>query len=59
MNNKLWEWDEGTTTPRVIPPGYWDNDEGPKDWWAIADADGIKAYACTEEMAERIAEIEE
>jgi hypothetical protein len=35
----------------VLPPGLWENPDGPKEWWAICDDDGIKAYAGSEELA--------
>ena len=28
----------------VLPPGQWDNDEGPKGWFAVCDNTGIIAY---------------
>jgi hypothetical protein len=28
----------------VHEPGMWENDVGPKDWWAVSNEDGIKAY---------------
>lgn len=28
----------------VLPPGMWDNDFGPKDWYAVCNEDGIIAY---------------
>lgn len=36
----------------VHAPGQWENDEGPKGWYAISsDHDGIVAYAGTENLA--------
>lgn len=32
----------------VLAPGQWENDEGPKDWWAVCNDDGIFAYFGTE-----------
>jgi len=29
---------------QVIPPGGWENDTGPKDWYAVCNEDGIIAY---------------
>lgn len=28
----------------VIAPGMWENEFGPKDWWAVCNDDGILAY---------------
>ena len=28
----------------VCAPGMWENEEGPKDWYAVCDEDGIRAY---------------
>lgn len=28
----------------VMDPGAWENEDGPKDWWAVANDEGIKAY---------------
>ena len=28
----------------VSSPGMWENDIGPKDWWAVINDDGIIAY---------------
>jgi len=35
----------------VFPPGAWENDDGPEDWYAVADEEGIVAYANTDELA--------
>lgn len=35
----------------VFPPGTWENDEGPENWYAVADTDGIIAYFATENDA--------
>jgi predicted lipoprotein with Yx(FWY)xxD motif len=37
----------------VLPPGMWDNDQGPKDWYAVANDDGIKSYFGDEAPAYR------
>lgn len=39
----------------VIQPGLWENDTGPKDWYAICDVDGIFAYSDNAEEADQIA----
>jgi len=42
----------------VIAPGMWENETGPKDWYAVANDDGIVAYfgkeadACRFRLAE-------
>lgn len=28
----------------VHAPGMWENEEGPKDWYAVSNTDGIVAY---------------
>jgi len=28
----------------VFPPDGWENDEGPKGWWAVGNDQGIIAY---------------
>lgn len=28
----------------VMAPGMWENDIGPKDWYAVCNDNGIKAY---------------
>lgn len=28
----------------VFPPGQWKNSDGPKDWYAVCDENGIVAY---------------
>jgi hypothetical protein len=38
---------------RVIPPGQWENDDGPLDWWAVEDDNGIVGYFPTEADANR------
>jgi hypothetical protein len=40
----------------VFPPGAWENNDGPTEWYAIADETGIFAYVSTEERAETIAD---
>lgn len=35
----------------VMPPGQWENDDGPKGWFAVVDNDGIIAYFMREEDA--------
>jgi hypothetical protein len=37
----------------VFPPGTWENDEGPKNWYAVANDDGIIAYFGSESDAFR------
>ena len=43
--------------PEVLAPSEWENDNGPKDWYAISteESGGIVAYAETEELAWLIA----
>jgi hypothetical protein len=38
---------------QVLAPGLWENDIGPKAWWAVANTDGIVAYFGTREDAFR------
>lgn len=38
----------------VHEPGEWNNEDGPKGWYAISNEDGIFAYASTLEMATAI-----
>lgn len=35
----------------VYAPGMWDNDKGPKGWWAVSDKTGIVAYFAREKDA--------
>ena len=35
----------------VNVPGQWENDTGPKDWFAVSNNDGIVAYFGTEDDA--------
>lgn len=28
----------------IHEPGDWENDDGPKEWWAVSNEEGIKAY---------------
>ena len=28
----------------VHEPGSWENDAGPREWWAVSDEAGIRAY---------------
>jgi hypothetical protein len=35
----------------VMAPGQWENDAGPKGWFAVADESGIVAYFGTERAA--------
>ena len=38
----------------VMAPGIWENDDGPKDWWAVGNEDeGIVAYFSTQRAAYR------
>jgi hypothetical protein len=43
----------------VMAPGTWENDDGPEDWYAVTDANGIVAYFGNEDdaMRFRLAEI--
>jgi len=36
---------------QVDPPGMWDNEQGPKDWYAISDTEGVFAYSGDEKTA--------
>jgi hypothetical protein len=38
----------------IDDPGMWENEDGPKHWWAISDDEGIKAYAGDERTAKLI-----
>lgn len=35
----------------VLPPGAWENSLGPKNWYAVADDYGVRAYAGDERTA--------
>lgn len=35
----------------VYPPGQWENDIGPADWFAVSNGDGIIAYFADENDA--------
>jgi len=35
----------------VLPPGLWENETGPKDWYAVSNNDGIVAYFGKEQDA--------
>lgn len=37
----------------VYEPGTWENGDGPKDWYAVANEDGIIAYFAAENDAFR------
>jgi hypothetical protein len=37
--------------PEVSDPGVWDNDDGPEDWYAVSDDDGIHVYTSSEVLA--------
>ena len=37
----------------VFEPGSWMNDDGPTEWWAVANDDGIVAYFASETAAFR------
>lgn len=37
----------------VMPPGMWENDDGPKGWFAVANDEGVTAYFCKEADAFR------
>ena len=39
---------------QALPPGMWENTEGPADWWAVADDDGIFAYTDEEAQADEL-----
>lgn len=45
--------DQLLTDISVHSPGQWENDQGPKDWWAISTegAGGIVAYCADEALA--------
>lgn len=36
--------DEALDEWSVHDPEMWENDEGPKGWWAVSNNDGIVAY---------------
>lgn len=36
--------DELLSRWNVIPPGLWENDTGPLDWYAVENDNGIVAY---------------
>lgn len=35
----------------VCPPGLWENNHGPKEWYAVCNNDGIIAYFGSEKDA--------
>jgi len=37
MDDLFEEW-------QVSPPGMWENNSGPLEWYAVSNNDGIKAY---------------
>lgn len=37
----------------VLAPGHWDNEQGPKDWYAVCNDVGIIAYFGDEADANR------
>jgi hypothetical protein len=37
----------------VMPPGLWENESGPKEWYAVCNDDGIIAYFANESDAHR------
>jgi len=58
--NDLFRWalddvDPDVHAVDVMGPGEWENDDGPKDWYAVCDAEGIKAYAGDKRLANLIA----
>ncbi|KKN98543.1 hypothetical protein LCGC14_0146540 [marine sediment metagenome] len=48
LKSKITEGKPEVSDIDVIPPGEWENDIGPKSWWAISNSKGIIAYAGTE-----------
>lgn len=44
LDELLQEWS-------VLPPGQWENDIGPRDWFAVANDAGIAAYFAEEKDA--------
>ncbi len=40
-------------TWHVHEPGDWENDDGPRDWWAVSNDKGIVAYFGDETAAFR------
>ena len=38
---------------QVLPPGMWENDTGPRGWYAVTNDDGIVAYFSVETAALR------
>jgi hypothetical protein len=45
--------DEMLESWSVLPPGMWENDTGPCDWYAVCNDDGIIAYFAKEADAYR------
>ena len=45
--------DELLETWSVLAPGQWENDQGPQDWYAVCDEEGIIAYFAEEPDALR------
>lgn len=42
--NKSLSLDELLDEISVLSPGQWDNEDGPKDWYAVCTEKGIVAY---------------
>jgi hypothetical protein len=38
---------------QVIAPGQWENEDGPEDWWAVENDNGIVAFFGDEVDANR------
>ena len=46
--------DDALENWQTSPPGMWENDQGPEDWWAVSnDKEGIIAYFQHERDAHR------
>lgn len=43
--------DEALDTIQVMPPGFWESETGPQDWYAVSDDSGIIAYFGDESQA--------
>jgi hypothetical protein len=48
---KTLDLDEALDEISVHPPGMWENNDGPKDWYAVSNSEGIIAYTHNESLA--------
>lgn len=51
--NKMDDLEAALDRWSVMAPGMWENDQGPRGWYAVCNDDGIVAYFATEKDAFR------